>query len=138
MITVIIPTLNEEASIGEVVRAVPRDLVDRIIVADGGSTDATAAQARNAGADVLDTGLANSVSGMVRPSALAVLRLITISIFVRSRVRSRPAHEKLPHRAHREFAAGRDEIGSNGSRLAYFAATAMWGHSSICTRATSL
>src|SRR5271169_442989 len=56
MIAVIIPTLNEEASIGEVVRAVPRDLVGRVIVADGGSTDATAAQARNAGADVVDAG----------------------------------------------------------------------------------
>src|SRR5271155_6227965 len=56
MIAVIIPTLNEEASIGEVVRAVPRDLVGRIIVADSGSADATAGQARDAGADVLDAG----------------------------------------------------------------------------------
>src|SRR5271155_1353450 len=56
MIAVIIPPLNEEASIGAVVRAVPRDLVGRVIVADSGSTDATAAQARNAGADVVDVG----------------------------------------------------------------------------------
>jgi glycosyltransferase involved in cell wall biosynthesis len=56
MIAVIIPTLDEEASIGEVVRAVPRDLVSRIIIADGGSTDATAARARSAGADVIDVG----------------------------------------------------------------------------------
>jgi glycosyltransferase involved in cell wall biosynthesis len=56
MIAVIIPTLNEEASIGDVVRAVPRDLVGRIIVADSGSTDTTAARARDAGADVVDAG----------------------------------------------------------------------------------
>jgi len=51
-----IPTLNEEGSIADVVRAVPRDVVDRIIVADGGSTDATNARARDAGAEVIDAG----------------------------------------------------------------------------------
>ncbi len=56
MIAVIIPTLDEEASIDAVVRAVPRELVGRIIVADSGSTDATAAHARSAGADVIDAG----------------------------------------------------------------------------------
>ena len=35
-VTVVIPTLNEEASIAAVVRAIPRDLVERVIVADGG------------------------------------------------------------------------------------------------------
>jgi glycosyltransferase involved in cell wall biosynthesis len=56
MITVIIPTLNEEASIGEVVGAIPRDIVGRIIVADSRSTDATAVRARENGAEVLDVG----------------------------------------------------------------------------------
>ena len=51
-----IPTLNEEASIGEVVRSIPRDIVERIIVSDGGSTDATVERARDAGADVIDAG----------------------------------------------------------------------------------
>ena len=51
-----IPTLNEEASIGNVVRGIPRDVVERIIVADGGSTDATVERARRAGADVIDAG----------------------------------------------------------------------------------
>ncbi len=53
---VVIPTLNEEASIGGVVRALPGDWVSRIIVADGGSTDATVARAREAGADVIAAG----------------------------------------------------------------------------------
>ena len=55
-IVVIIPTLNEEQSIADVVRRIPRPLIHRIIVADGGSRDATAAQARAAGADVMDAG----------------------------------------------------------------------------------
>src|SRR5229473_5991631 len=55
-IAVVIPTLDEEASIGDVVRRIPRDLVSRVIVADGGSRDATVACARNAGADVVAAG----------------------------------------------------------------------------------
>ena len=55
-IALAIPTLNEEASIADVVRAIPRDVVGRIIVADGGSADATATRARGAGADVIDAG----------------------------------------------------------------------------------
>jgi glycosyltransferase involved in cell wall biosynthesis len=53
---VIIPTLNEEQSIEEVVRSIPRDLISGVIVADGGSDDATTARARAAGAEVLDAG----------------------------------------------------------------------------------
>jgi glycosyltransferase involved in cell wall biosynthesis len=55
-VTVAIPALNEEASIGDVVRAIPRDLVARVIVADGGSRDATVARARAAGAEVIEAG----------------------------------------------------------------------------------
>jgi glycosyltransferase involved in cell wall biosynthesis len=56
VVALAIPTLNEEASIGDVLRAVPRGVVSRIIVADGGSTDATVARARDAGADVIEAG----------------------------------------------------------------------------------
>jgi glycosyltransferase involved in cell wall biosynthesis len=55
-VVVAIPTLNEEASIGDVVRTIPRDVVSRVIVADGGSRDDTRARARAAGADVIDAG----------------------------------------------------------------------------------
>jgi len=55
-IVVVIPTLNEEQSIGDAVRGIPRDVVGRIIGADGGSHDATAAQASDAGADVIQAG----------------------------------------------------------------------------------
>src|SRR5262249_62216191 len=55
-VVVVIPTLDEEQSIADVVRSIPRAMVSRVIVADGGSSDATAARARDAGADVIDAG----------------------------------------------------------------------------------
>lgn len=52
-VTVIIPALDEEATIAEVVRAVPRDVAGEVIVVDNGSTDDTAKQAEQAGARVI-------------------------------------------------------------------------------------
>src|SRR2546428_12418694 len=49
-VVVAIPTLDEEQSIAAVVRSLPRTIVARVIVADGGSRDATAARAKAAGA----------------------------------------------------------------------------------------
>jgi glycosyltransferase involved in cell wall biosynthesis len=53
-VAVVIPTLDEEEPIGEVIRAVPRDVVDQIIVADSGSRDRTVERARAAGARVIE------------------------------------------------------------------------------------
>jgi len=52
-ISVVIPTLNEEEAIGEVVGAVPPDRVHEIIVVDNGSTDNTGKNATIAGARVV-------------------------------------------------------------------------------------
>jgi glycosyltransferase involved in cell wall biosynthesis len=52
-VAVVIPALDEEGAIESVVRAIDRDLVDRVIVADNGSSDATAARAAAAGATVV-------------------------------------------------------------------------------------
>jgi len=52
-ISVVIPTLNEEEAIGEVVGAVPPDRVHEIIVVDNGSTDDTGKNATIAGARVV-------------------------------------------------------------------------------------
>jgi len=49
---IIIPALNEERAIGGVVRSVIAQ-ADRVIVVDNGSTDATAACAREAGAEII-------------------------------------------------------------------------------------
>jgi len=55
-VAVIIPTFNEAESIGDVVASIPRDIASRVIVVDGGSTDATADVARRAGAEVITVG----------------------------------------------------------------------------------
>jgi glycosyltransferase involved in cell wall biosynthesis len=55
-VCVVIPVLNEEASIGGVIERIPRDAVDEIIVADGGSKDRTIEIARAKGARVLNAG----------------------------------------------------------------------------------
>ncbi len=52
-IVTIIPALDEAAVIGEVVRAVSRDLVHEVIVVDNGSRDGTGAVAQAAGATVI-------------------------------------------------------------------------------------
>ncbi len=51
-ISVIIPALNEEQSIGKVLSTIP-DWVDEVVVVDNGSTDATPFVARRSGAKVI-------------------------------------------------------------------------------------
>jgi glucosyl-3-phosphoglycerate synthase len=59
-ISVAIPALNEEATIGDICATISRalmedaPLVDELIVLDGRSTDATHARAREAGAQIMD------------------------------------------------------------------------------------
>jgi glycosyltransferase involved in cell wall biosynthesis len=55
-VTVVIPTFNEVESIASVIDEMPRDIVDHIIVADGGSNDGTPDKARGAGAEVIGVG----------------------------------------------------------------------------------
>ena len=52
-VSAVIPALNEEVSIGAVVRSIPAHLVSEIVVVDNGSTDVTAARALEAGARVV-------------------------------------------------------------------------------------
>jgi len=52
-VALVIPTLNEEAPITAVIRAIPRDAVDEVIVVDSSSEDRTVARAREAGASVI-------------------------------------------------------------------------------------
>jgi len=71
---VTLPALNEERTVGDVVRAVPRDIpavarVD-VLVVDDGSTDSTADVARQAGAQVIQHGNTRGV-GAAFHSALA-------------------------------------------------------------------
>ena len=49
----VIPTWNEAGAIGPTVRRLAADIVERVIVVDGGSVDGTVAEAEAAGAEVL-------------------------------------------------------------------------------------
>src|SRR5258708_38987630 len=53
MVCLVIPALTEAEVIAEVVRSIPRTVVNQIVVVDNGSTDATAEVAREAGAMVV-------------------------------------------------------------------------------------
>lgn len=76
-VDVIIPAQNEEASIGRVIADIPPHAVHKIIVADNGSTDATALHARNAGAIVLDAPL--SGYGNACLTAITYLKALPIA-----------------------------------------------------------
>jgi glycosyltransferase involved in cell wall biosynthesis len=52
-ISVIIPALNEEEAIGDLVRGLSTPMVNEILVVDNGSTDQTATAAASAGAQVI-------------------------------------------------------------------------------------
>jgi len=55
-VALVVPTLNEAESIGPALARAPRDIIDRILVVDGGSRDDTVARARAAGAEALAVG----------------------------------------------------------------------------------
>src|SRR5207247_9794129 len=60
------PAWNEGERIARVVRAVPRDLVETIVVVDGGSTDDTADHAESSGATVIRSGANRGVGAAIR------------------------------------------------------------------------
>jgi glycosyltransferase involved in cell wall biosynthesis len=57
-VSIIIAALNEEESIANVIKSVPKDLADEIVVVDNGSNDRTAEIAKGAGARVIQEPLA--------------------------------------------------------------------------------
>jgi glycosyltransferase involved in cell wall biosynthesis len=65
-ISVIIPALNEEESIGLVLKDIPEDLVKEIIVVDNGSHDNTATVAENFGGKVVSEPLKGYGSACLR------------------------------------------------------------------------
>jgi dolichol-phosphate mannosyltransferase len=65
-IILIAPAYNEDRKIGEVVRRAPRDIIDKVLVVDDGSTDDTASVAENLGAAVVSLGAVRGVGYAIR------------------------------------------------------------------------
>jgi len=65
-IAAVIPAFDEETRIGRVVSRVPRPYVERVIVVDDGSSDATAERAEQAGAEVVRLGRTAGVGAALR------------------------------------------------------------------------
>ena len=65
-IILIAPALDEEVKIREVVRRVPRGIVDTVLVVDDGSTDQTAEAARHEGGEVISLGAVRGVGYAIR------------------------------------------------------------------------
>lgn len=80
-VAVVIPTLNEAASIAAVICEVPRALVREIIVADSGSVDGTAAEAVAAGARVVPD-IARGYGRACAAGAAAVSAACSIIVFM--------------------------------------------------------
>lgn len=65
-IIAVVPVLDEERKVGDVVRRMPRDVVDEVLVVDDGSNDRSADVAREGGASVLSLGRTVGVGAALR------------------------------------------------------------------------
>ena len=81
-VAAVIPVLNEQGAIGPTVRGLPRHALGLVIVVDGGSTDGTVAEARAAGAEVLEECRRGYGQACASGAALAAERGADVVVFL--------------------------------------------------------
>jgi glycosyltransferase involved in cell wall biosynthesis len=111
-VSVVIPTLNEAASIGRVLADLPGDRVTEVIVVDGGSTDGTCEEAARRGARVVSE--PRRGYGRACLTGLAHVREPDVVVFLDGDYSDRPS--ELP-RLLEPIAEGRADV-VIGSRIA--------------------
>lgn len=94
-VALVVPVLDEEKKIGEVVRRVPRDVVDHLLVVDDGSTDGSRDVARAGGADVLELGRTVGVGAALR-AGFAHVRSHGCDVIVVCAGNNKDAPEEIP------------------------------------------
>jgi dolichol-phosphate mannosyltransferase len=91
----IVPVLNEEAKIGKVVRRIPRQVVDQVLVVDDGSTDQSVEVARSLGARVIPLAATLGVGAALRAGyGNAVEHCYDVSVTVAGNNKDTP--EEIP------------------------------------------
>jgi dolichol-phosphate mannosyltransferase len=89
------PVLDEEQKIGDVVRRMPRAVVDEVLVVDDGSTDRSAAVAREQGASVIHLGRVVGLGAAIRAGyAYAMERGYDVAVVLAGNGKDSP--EEIP------------------------------------------
>lgn len=92
----IAPVYDEEAKIGDVVRRVPRDVVDEVLIVDDGSTDRSVEVAESFGAKSISLGATIGVGAAIRTGYdYAISNGFDIAVVMAGNNKDHP--EEIPH-----------------------------------------